>query len=114
MVLSSTLVFFIFDKEITALPLYFLAIGDPLAALVGRRDPRFRIFGKSLIGSLAFALSAPVIGYAVAVHPDIPPVWWTIPDALIAAATEILPLPLDDNITIPMAGATAMTLLAWL
>jgi len=33
---------------------------------------------------------------------------------MIAAATEILPLPLDDNITIPMAGATAMTLLALL
>jgi glycerol-3-phosphate acyltransferase PlsY len=114
LVLSSTLVFFIFDKEIAALALYCLAIGDPLAALVGRKDPRFRVFGKSLVGSLAFALSASAIGYAVAVHPDIPLAWWIVPGAMIAAAAEILPLPLDDNITIPMAGATAMTLLALL
>jgi len=114
LVLSSTLVFFIFDKEIAALALYFLAIGDPLAALVGRRDPVFRVFGKSLLGSLAFALSATGIGYVAAVHPDVPLAWWIAPGAVVAAAAEILPMPLDDNITVPVAAATAMTLLAML
>ena len=114
LVQTGTLTFFIFDKEFAALSLYFLAVGDPLAALVGRWDHRFRVFGKSLIGAVAFGIASASVGYAVAIHPDVPAAWWILAGAIVAATTELLPLPGDDNISVPLVSATAMALLAML
>jgi dolichol kinase len=112
LVISAAIAYFAFDKEIVVLALFFLSVGDPLAALIGRWDPKFRVFGKSLIGTAAFATGAIAAGLIVSLHPDIPWAWWIIPGAIIAAIMEILPFPFDDNISIPLATAGAMTLLA--
>jgi dolichol kinase len=112
LVISSAIAYFAFDKEIVVLALFFVAVGDPLAALIGRWDPRFRVFGKSLIGTLAFAIGAIVAGLVVSIHPDIPWAWWIVPGAIVAALVELIPFPFDDNITIPLATAGAMTLMA--
>lgn len=111
-ILAATLIFFIFEKQFVVLALIFLVVGDPVAALVGRWDPKLRVFGKSLIGTAAFALSASIAGVAVAYHPDVELAWWLFAGAVVASVAELLPLPLDDNVVIPLAAATAMTLLA--
>ena len=46
LVLASTAAFFAFEKEVVVLAPLFLAVGDPLAALVGTRDHRLRIFAS--------------------------------------------------------------------
>jgi dolichol kinase len=112
MLLGATLVFVLFDKQVALLALLFLAVGDPMAALVGGRIHKGRIFGKSLTGTLAFVVSAGAAGLLVSLHPDVPLEWWFVPGLLSAAAAELLPIPLDDNVTVPLTGAGVMALLA--
>jgi glycerol-3-phosphate acyltransferase PlsY len=109
--LAVTIAVFAFDKEVVVLALIFLAVGDPVAASIGRWDPRFRVFGKSLIGTIAFALSATLAGFLATFHPDISLGWWLIAGAAVAAIAELLPLPIDDNVTIPLTAAGLMALL---
>jgi dolichol kinase len=112
LVISAAVAYFAFEKEIVVLALFFLAVGDPLAALIGHWDPRFRVFGKSLIGTTAFAIGAILASLIVSAHPDITWAWWIVPGAVIAAIIQLIPSPFDDNITITLASAGAMTLLA--
>ncbi|MDA1036283.1 MAG: hypothetical protein O3B65_05315 [Chloroflexi bacterium] len=110
--LAATIAAFAFDKNIVVLALIFLAVGDPIAASVGRWDPKFRVFGKSLIGTLAFAVTATAAGFLAGFHPDITLEWWLIAGAATAAVAELLPLPIDDNITVPLAAASLMALVS--
>ncbi len=112
--LSATFVVFAFREDIAVLSLLFLAFGDPFATVVGSRDHRARIFGKSIAGTAAFAAVAAIAGAAASLHPAIPLVWWIVPGALVAAVAELLPSPLDDNVTVPVAAAIVMSLLAML
>jgi dolichol kinase len=114
LVLGATAAMFAFDKEIVVLALLFLAVGDPLAAIVGSRDHRLRIFGKSVAGTAAFVGGAVAAGFLIGLHPDIPRAWWLVPGAFTAAIVELAPLPFDDNLSVPLAAAGVMTLLALL
>ncbi len=109
---SAAIAVFAFEKEVAVLALLFLAIGDPLAALVGGRDHHLRIFGKSVVGSAAFLIGATAVGSIAAVHGDVPMAWWLVPGAFTAALAELVPLKIDDNLTIPLASGAVMTLLA--
>jgi dolichol kinase len=83
-----------------------LAVGDPVAAIVGRRFGKIRLGGKSIEGAVANAV---VTFFLIRIF---------VPSSLIAAvgavagaAIEVVPLPLvDDNITVPLAAGGAMTL----
>jgi dolichol kinase len=87
--------------------IYTLAIADPLAAVVGIRFGRHRItHNRSLEGSLAI-LSATAVITAAVFH------WGTAASAgelawaaaaigLTATVFELLPLRIDDNLTIPI------------
>jgi dolichol kinase len=114
LVLAATFIVFVFPREIAVLSLLFLSVGDPIAALIGIRDHRLRLFGKSLLGTAAFALSGMAAGALVALHPGVPLAWWIIPGAITAALAELVPVPIDDNITIPLPAAVVMALLAGL
>ena len=78
-----------------------------MAALVGRAIGRVRIFGKTLEGSLACLVSCLIIGWLI------PELTWqmTVVGALMATLIELLPIPLDDNLRIPLAAGFAMTLM---
>jgi glycerol-3-phosphate acyltransferase PlsY len=112
MLLAATAAFVLFDKHIAILAMVFLAVGDPFAALVGYRARHGRIFGKSLAGTAAFTISAGIAGTLFTLHPSIPMAWWFFPGLVTAGAVEILPIPLDDNVTVPLAGGGIMALLA--
>lgn len=94
------------------LALLALAVGDPVAGLVGRRYGQIRLWGgKSLEGSLAFALSASVAAYLylLAFQWTLAPVGVLLALALIAGVTgavvELLSTRLEDNFTIPVFTA---------
>ena len=114
MLLSATSVVALFDREMAVLALFFLSVGDPMAAVVGSRSRRGRVFSKSLAGTAAFAATAGTVGVLVALYPDVPLAWWLLPGVVAAAVTELLPLPLDDNLTVPLVGGTTMYLFALL
>ena len=111
-VLVGTLAAFaLFQRDVAILAVLFLALGDPVAAMVGVRFHRGRVFGKSPWGSLAMAVTA--LGVAGVLHLagaiDFQGVF--VVGALVAAATEILPLPVNDNLTVPLSAGAAMTIL---
>ena len=84
---------------------------DPLAAFIGSHDHYAHIFGKSVVGSAAFVVGSVLAGLIVTMHPDIPLAWWLVSGAVAAAVAEFLPIPIDDNLTIPIFAASVMTLL---
>lgn len=86
---------------------YTLAVADPLAAIVGIRFGRRRLaHNRTLEGSLAFLVAAVAVAALVlrwgtdAGPPTIAGAAAVIGSA--AAACELLPLRIDDNLTIPI------------
>ncbi len=100
----------LFDRATAAVALGFLALGDPAAALVGRRAPGPRLWGKSLVGTLAFlTVSISTVGLGVW-WGVLPYHWGLLAGAAAAALAELLPLPADDNLSIPMVAGAMMWL----
>lgn len=90
----------------TAVPgILVLAVADPAASVVGRRWGRVRLGKGSVQGSVAFFLVSGAV-LLVATGGDLR-AW---PAALAATVAELLPLPLDDNLTVPLVAAGALAL----
>ena len=101
---SSILAILFFPKPIAIASLLFLILSDTAAAIVGKGMGRIRIFGKTLEGSLAFFLSSLFI---VWVYPDLNRCWGSLA-ALGATLVELLPIRVDDNLTIPLVAGAIM------
>lgn len=102
--------FFFYGPEIALPVLLFVAIGDPAAALVGARFPGPRFWGKSPGGGFAFVAAALAV-WAIICAPGYGQ--WSlavIVAAVVAALVELAPLPVDDNLTVPLLAGAAMTL----
>ena len=87
--------------------IYTLAIGDPLAAVVGIRFGRRRLVqNRSLEGTAAFFVATVAIAVIV-LRCGSEAKAWPIAGAaaaigMVAVACELLPLRIDDNLTIPI------------
>jgi glycerol-3-phosphate acyltransferase PlsY len=111
-VLGIGLTLFLYRMDIAAAAICFLAFGDVAATTIGERYGRTKIGNKSLEGSLAFVAAAvsaglllPLVGLAVA--PGI-----ILIGALVAAGAELMPLPINDNLVIPLVSGGVMSLVA--
>jgi len=94
-------------KPAALIAIYTLAVADPLAAIVGIRFGKRRIArNRTLEGSLAFFGTTLAIATLVLAESTTAPGFtiaaaaFTI--ALGAAVCELLPLRIDDNLTIPL------------
>ena len=110
LLLSILLVFLVFEKSIAITSLFFLAIGDPVAAVIGENFGRRRFFHRSLEGSLAFFLCSIAVGMlltrtSLEIGPSL-----VLVGAVAASVIEFLPVPLNDNLTVPLFSALAMAL----
>lgn len=91
----------VFSQNVAVSSLLFLTFGDSVAALVGTRFGRHKMFGKSAEGSLAcFSVCAAVGWWLLG--------WVGILGALTATVIELLPVPVDDNVRIPLVSGTVM------
>ena len=113
--LSALVCFLVFDLEVAVAALFFLALGDPAAALVGSRMRGpvlgWRVFGKSPIGTLAFfGVGAGVTGVLSAVG-AIDYHWGFLVGVAVAGLVELVPSVIDDNLTIPLISGAVMTVL---
>ncbi|MCF8058354.1 MAG: SEC59/DGK1/VTE5 family protein [Bacteriovoracaceae bacterium] len=107
-----------FPKVVALVAIYTLAVADPMSAIIGIKYGKTKVVPhKSLEGSLAFFISTFIITFLVFF-------WWTsflqimigpvfllsFLVALIASLFEMIPLRLDDNLTIPLftAGLTLL------
>ena len=108
--LASLLCSYAFERPIAIVSMAFISVGDAMAAIVGRRFGRPRIFGKSIEGSLACFVSCLVVAW---VYPGDPFTWrMMLGGAAAATIFELVPIPLDDNMRISLSAGFAMTLLA--
>jgi glycerol-3-phosphate acyltransferase PlsY len=102
-----------YRSDIATAAVCFLAVGDVAATTVGERYGRTKIVGpKSLEGTLAFIAGAVAAGFALDLAGIHLMHGLIMAGALAAAAIELLPLPLNDNLTIPLASGGVMELIA--
>jgi dolichol kinase len=112
-VLGIGLTVLFYRTNIAAASICFLAFGDVAATTVGERWGKTKIAGdKSLEGTLAFTVIAAAAGLAlplVGIHlaPGL-----VVAGALVAAGVELLPLPVNDNLVIPVVSGGTMALIA--
>ena len=111
MVIAGLIAFLLFDTVVAVSAMLFLALGDPAAALVGRRMPGPRLFGKSPVGTIAFLVVSLLIVAALVGSGRFPYHWALLVGGAVAALVELAPVPPDDNLTIPLAAGGAMHLL---
>lgn len=108
MLIVSVPVFWLYGKEVGVPVMFYLSLGDPVAAIVGSRLPGPRLFGKSPGGTAAFALTGTAIAALLVATGAAEYHWALWAGAAIAALTELAGLPPDDNLTIPLIAGTAM------
>ena len=111
MVIAGLIAFLLFDTVVAVSAMLFLALGDPAAALVGRRMPGPRLFGKSPVGTIAFLVVSLLIVAVLGGSGRFPYHWALLVGGAVAALVELAPVPPDDNLTIPLAAGGAMHLL---
>lgn len=88
----------------------FAGLGDPAAALVGRRWGRLRYpGGKSPAGSTAFLVVVLLLSLALGV-----PFGAALATAALLTVVEALTLGVDDNLYLPVLGAAAVVAAGWL
>jgi glycerol-3-phosphate acyltransferase PlsY len=90
----------------------FLACGDVAATTVGERWGTIKVSGsKSLQGTLAFLAASSVAGLMIdRLFFPISPIVFVV-GAASAAVVEVLPLKLNDNLTIPVIAGGVMKLM---
>ena len=103
---SSVLVVFFFPKSIAVASLLILILSDTAAAMVGKGIGKVPIFGggKTLEGSLAFLVSSQLI---VWIYPGLNHLWGAAA-SIGATVIEVLPVKVDDNLTIPLIAGAIM------
>ena len=103
--------FYFYGAQVAIPVLLFLAVGDPVSALVGMRSPGPKFWGKSPVGSVAF-VAVSLIAWAILVALGYGAWSWAIViTAFIAAGVEFMPTPVDDNLTIPMVSGAHLLLM---
>jgi len=111
LMISSLICFMLFRDSVAMLAISYLIVGDSLAALVGRSMGRTKFFEKSFEGAGAGLAGCLVIGVIIMCLPKTDITLYEMAlGALVAVIVEILPIPLDDNIRIPLASGAVMQL----
>lgn len=104
--LGAILTLSFFSKPIAIYAFTTLIIGDAFAALVGKSFGKHKVFNlsKTWEGMLAFFITSLIASYFIS------GLSWQVKliGAYIATVVEVLPLKIDDNLTIPIISAAVM------
>ena len=111
LLVATFLFFLVLPQEIAVTALLFLALGDPVAGLVGGRMPGPRVSGKSPGGAAAFVLVSLAVVAVLIASGVVQYHWALVAGAVIAAMVELAPIPVDDNLTIPLVSGAIMQFL---
>ena len=104
---GSLLTIILIPKPFCFLSLFFLAIGDTFAALVGMNYPFYKIGRKTLSGSIACFATCCIIGFSISFNIDSVVI---IFGALVATLTELASGKINDNLSIPILSGFFMYL----
>jgi len=113
LLLASLVAILIFpDPGVFIAAISFLVIGDTVAALVGLRFGKPRIFRKSVEGTLACLISCLAIAYIVSILPSKSlPLTIGVIGAVVATVVEALPVEINDNVVIPIFSGAVMQII---
>lgn len=113
-VLGIGLSLYLYRTDIATAAVCFLAFGDVAATAVGERYGRTKIGSKSLEGTLAFVVAAVSVGLLLPVVGISVVLGVILTGAIVAAGVELLPLPVNDNLVIPLVSGGVMSLIVWM
>ena len=113
-VLGIGLSLYLYRTDIATAAVCFLAFGDVAATAVGERYGRTKIGSKSLEGTLAFVVVAVSVGLLLPVVGISVVLGVILTGAIVAAGVELLPLPVNDNLVIPLVSGGVMSLIVWM
>ncbi len=109
LLIGCSLSYVIFNKEIAALAISFLAVGDPLAHFVKDRLGKSRIVFQSAAEASACFIACFAIGLLWRYYANLTLDVISISvGAITTAVVQSLSLPLDDNFTIPLCASGLM------
>lgn len=117
-VVSCLLVVFIFPKPIAVITILFLAVGDPLSAIIGIKYGKHKISSnRSFEGSFAFFTVAFLACFLVMASHESE--WgkiflFAIFGGAIGVTADLIETRLDDNITIPLISAPLLMIVYWI
>ena len=107
--IGSTLTVAIFPKEIAVISLIYMCIGDTVAGLVGRKFGKMKFYDKTIEGSLAGLIVCLLSGYLVQLSL---PLVVVFSGAFAAMFIELLPISIDDNLSVPLFAGTIMVIVS--
>ena len=108
MAIAAFFVFAVFGKDVAVPVMFFVSLGDPAAAIVGREMPGPRLLGKSPFGTMAFigvgcaTLVVLLMAGGIAHH------WALWVGVLLAGLIELASIPPDDNLAVPIISGTVI------
>lgn len=97
-----------FPREIAALAILFLSLGDPAATVIGVWKGRIRHGSRSVEGDLACLVVCLLVAGIAAAVPGGPPFSIGVAGAVAATFFQTVQLRVNDNLTIPLGSAAAM------
>ena len=109
-VLGVGLSLYVYSPEVATSAICFLAFGDVAATMVGERYGRSKIGQKSLEGTVAFITAAMLSGMILSAIGVQLTTGVMVLGALVAAGVELLALPVNDNLAIPLVAGGIMEL----
>ncbi len=107
---GSALAMILFAKPIAVVSLFFIALGDPIAAMVGKRFGRIRMpNGKSVEGSVAMFVVCLLVGFSLAPSLSAPVI---IAGGAMATMSEFFAGKIDDNLIAPVFSGAIMAVMS--
>lgn len=102
----------LYSKPIVVAACTYIIVGDTFAAIFGQNIKSPRIFqNKTVLGSLSFLLASLLGAYLLHILTGALPFSHLVIGAVAASVFESLPLPLDDNFSVPIITGFVMSLL---
>ncbi len=106
--LASLICVVCYSREVAALAVLFLILGDSAASLVGSHFGKTKIWkNKSLVGSLSCLLACVLVAFFI----PILEMRIAIAGALVATIVELVPGVINDNLAMPTISGLVMELL---
>jgi dolichol kinase len=104
LLLAFTVVIYFFSRPVAITAMLFLSLGDAAAELGGKNFGRLKIFERSLEGSLSFFLVAFTVAFTLLGDFRV-----AVMGALAGALVELFSFEWDDNLTVPIGSAVALS-----
>ena len=112
LVISTYIIILFFPMPVAVTSVFLITYSDSLAAIIGKRFGRIKIFYKTLEGSIVFFLSGLLIIFLTPkVTHDPFELQISIFSLIVTTIFEVFPIKIDDNLYLPFIFSTVYFLL---